>query len=102
MILFFNGDISAWNRGFVVFDRIAMRNIPRSSRPRIWCPKEDYRAEDGISMSASSGSSSYECGKQMETVVHWDTRGTQEGDLYVLEPSKLVIVDSKLARYSIR
>ncbi|OAD54896.1 hypothetical protein WN48_05907 [Eufriesea mexicana] len=79
-----------------------MKNIPRSSRPRIWCPKEDYRDEDGISMSATSGSSSCQYGKQMQAVVHWGTKGMQQGDLYVLEPSKLVIDDPKLARYSIR
>lgn len=77
------------------------KNMPVNGKPKIWCPKEDYQTHDGdgISMSTTSGSSSWKNIAEIETVMYQGTRVKQRGNLFVLEPSRMVIVDSRQSRY---
>lgn len=70
-----------------------IKNIRGSNRPKTWCSNEDG---DGISISASSGS--WSC-KEIEAMVYLGTRVVRRGDLFVLEPSRMTVVDSKHPRY---
>lgn len=78
-----------------------IKNMQESGRPKVWCPKEDCRIRDsdGISMSTTSGSSNCKSNREIEAVVYHGTRVKQQGDLFILEPSRMVIVDSQHARY---
>lgn len=71
-----------------------IKNIRGSTRPKTWCSNEDYGLKDGdgISMSATSGS--WSC-KEIEGMVYLGTRVIRQGDLFVLEPSRMAVVDSK-------
>lgn len=71
-----------------------------NSRPKTWCSNEDYRSKDGdgISMSATSGSWNCKSGKEIEGMVYLGTRVIRQGDIFVLEPSRMAVVDSKHPR----
>nr|XP_034195991.1 protein NDRG3 isoform X2 [Osmia lignaria] len=73
-----------------------IKNIPENSRPKIWCPKDDcHSRDDGISMSTASASSNSRNIRGIEAMVFQGTRVKQRGDLFILEPSKMVVVDSR-------
>ncbi|XP_028520435.1 protein NDRG3 isoform X2 [Apis cerana] len=74
-----------------------IKNIRGSTRPKTWCSNEDYGLKDGdgISMSATSGSWSCKGSKEIEGMVYLGTRVIRQGDLFVLEPSRMAVVDSK-------
>lgn len=78
-----------------------IKNIRGSTRPKTWCSNEDYGLKDGdgISMSATSGSWSCKGSKEIEGMVYLGTRVIRQGDLFVLEPSRMAVVDSKHPRY---
>ncbi|KOC62102.1 hypothetical protein WH47_05194 [Habropoda laboriosa] len=78
-----------------------IRNMAQSGKPKIWYPKEDYRlpADDGISMSTTSGSSNCGSSKEIRAMVYQGTRVKQQGDLFILQPSRMVIVESNHTRY---
>ncbi|CAL7944720.1 unnamed protein product [Xylocopa violacea] len=76
-----------------------MENMEGCSKPKMWCAKEDYKPRDGdgISMSTTSGSSN--CGsREIEAVVYRGTRVKQQGELFILEPSSMIVVESKHPR----
>ena len=75
--------------------------MPVTGKPKIWCPKEDYQTSegDGISMSTTSGSSSWRSCREIGTAMHQVSGARQEEGLFVLEPSRITIVDSKQSRY---
>ncbi|XP_026675572.1 uncharacterized protein LOC113465247 isoform X2 [Ceratina calcarata] len=74
--------------------------MPGSNTPKIWCPKENYRSceTDGISMSTTSGSSNCKGWKDIGTVIYRGTRVKQQGELLILVPSTMVILDSEHSR----
>lgn len=80
--------------------REMIKNIPETSKPRIWCPEEDYHSRnDGISMSTTSGSSSCGSSREIEAMACRDTRAKQQEHLFILQPSTMVIAGSKPSRY---
>lgn len=77
-----------------------MKNMPGTSKPRIWCPEEDYHSRNGgIAMSTTSGSSNCGSSREIEAVAYHGTRSKQQGDLFILEPSGIDTVDFKRFRY---
>ncbi|KAK1128241.1 hypothetical protein K0M31_002712 [Melipona bicolor] len=72
-----------------------------TGKPKIWCPKEDYQTSkgDGISVSTTSGSSSWRSCREIETAMHQASGAKQEEGLFVSEPSRMAVADSVQSRY---
>ncbi|XP_076377008.1 uncharacterized protein LOC143259328 [Megalopta genalis] len=77
-----------------------MKSTPETSRPRIWCHREeDQRSPNtGISMSTASGSAGI--GAEIETLEYRAARRMQQGDLFILEASRMVLVGCNHCRWS--
>lgn len=75
-----------------------------TGKPKIWCPKEDYQTSkgDGISVSTTSGSSSWRSCREIETAMHQASGAKQEEGLFVSEPSRMAVADSVQPRFERR
>lgn len=80
------------------------RILPEYSKPKIWCPREDYHfPEDGISMSITSAFPSPTEREKSEISIYRNTEMKREDGTFtaLLQLSKAIAINSKSRRYTI-
>lgn len=91
--------VRKWNESDQVKRRMIKR-ITEHSRPKIWCPREDYHLpQDGISMSIASAFPSSNSEKSEIAIYRSTGVKRQDDGSFVLQPSKASIVDAQCYRY---